>query len=52
MAPLFSRADPLVAILVGGQSSRKRRIMRIGTHIFSLGRMIFARQEFHVRMFF
>ena len=33
------------------QSSRKRRITRIGTHIFSLGRMIFARQEFRVRMF-
>ena len=34
------------------QSSRKRRITRIGTHIFSLGRMIFDRQEFRVRMFF
>ena len=34
------------------QSSRKRRITRIGTHIFSLGRKIFARQEFRVRMFF
>ena len=34
------------------QSSRKRRITRIGTNVFSLGRMIFARQEFRVRMFF
>ena len=34
------------------QSSRKRRITRIGTHVFSLGRMIFARREFGVRMFF
>ena len=34
------------------QSSRKRRITRIGTHVFSLGRMIFARREFSVRMFF
>ena len=34
------------------QSSRKRRITRIGTHVFSLGRMFSARQEFHVRMFF
>ena len=34
------------------QSSRKRRITRIGTHIFSLGRMIFANQEFRVRMFY
>ena len=34
------------------QSSRKRRITCIGTHVFSLGRMIFARQEFRVRMFF
>ena len=34
------------------QSSRKRRIRRIGTHVFSLGRMIFARRESRVRMFF
>ena len=34
------------------QSSRKRRITRIGTHVFSLGRMIFARRESLVRMFF
>ena len=34
------------------QSSRKRRITRIGTHVFSLGRMFIARQEFRVRMFF
>ena len=34
------------------QGSRKRRITRIGTHVFSLGRMIFARREFHVRMVF
>ena len=34
------------------QSSRKRRITRIGTHVFSLGRMIFARRESRVRMFF
>ena len=34
------------------QSSRKRRITRIGTHVFSLGRMFVARQEFSVRMFF
>ena len=34
------------------QSSRKRRITRIGTHVFSLGRMIFAMREFCVRMFF
>ena len=33
------------------QSSRKRRITRIGTHVFSLGRMFFARQESRVRMF-
>ena len=37
---------------IAGQSSRKRRITRIGTHVFSLGRMIFARREFRVRMFF
>ena len=36
----------------GDQSSRKRRITRIGTHVFSLGRMIFASWEFRVRMFF
>ena len=36
----------------GMQSSRKRRITRIGTHVFSLGRMIFARRESRVRMFF
>ena len=34
------------------QSSRKRRITRIGTHVFSLGRMILARRESRVRMFF
>ena len=34
------------------QSSRKRRITHIGTHVFSLGRMIFARRESRVRMFF
>ena len=34
------------------QSCRKRRITRIGMHIFSLGRMIFVRREFRVRMFF
>ena len=34
------------------QSSRKRRTTRIGTHVFSLGRMIFARRESCVRMFF
>ena len=34
------------------QSSRKRRITRNGTHVFSLGRMFFARREFGVRMFF
>ena len=34
------------------QSSRKRRITRNGTHIFSLGRMIYTRREFRVRMFF
>ena len=34
------------------QSSRKRRITRIGTHVFSLGRMIFASRESRVRMFF
>ena len=33
------------------QSSRKRRITRIGTHVFSLGRMNFARRESRVRMF-
>ena len=33
------------------QSSRKRRITRIGTHVFSLGRMFFARRESRVRMF-
>ena len=33
------------------QSSRKRRITRIGTHIFSLESMIFARWEFCLRMF-
>ena len=27
-------------------------ITRIGTHVFPLGRMIFARQESRVRMFF
>ena len=34
------------------QSSRKHRITRIGMHVFSLGRLIFARREFRVRMFF
>ena len=34
------------------QSARKRRITRIGTHVFPLGRMIFARRESRVRMFF
>ena len=34
------------------QSSRKRRITRIGTNVFSLGRMIFTRREFSVRMVF
>ena len=34
------------------QSSRKRRITRIGTHVFSLGRMIFAKRESRVRIFF
>ena len=38
--------------VLGDQSSRKRRITRIGTHVFSLGRMIFARRESPVRMFF
>ena len=33
----------IICILKRGQSSRKRRITRIGTHVFSLGRMIFAR---------
>ena len=34
------------------QSSRKRKITRIGTHVFSLGCMIFARRESRVRIFF
>ena len=34
------------------QSSPKRKIMCIGTHVFSLGHMILARREFHVCMFF
>ena len=34
------------------QSSHKRRITRIGTYVFSLGHMIFARRESCVRMFF
>ena len=34
------------------QSSRKRRNTRIGMHVFSLGRMFSARQEFRVHMFF
>ena len=34
------------------QSSRKRRITRIGTHVFFLGRMFSARQEFRICMFF
>ena len=34
------------------QSSWKRRITCIGTHVFPLGRTFFARQEFRVRMFF
>ena len=34
------------------QSSWKSRITRIGKHVFSLGRMIFTRPEFRVRMFF
>ena len=34
------------------QNSRKRRITRIGMHVFSLGRTIFARREFCVRLFF
>ena len=38
--------------MLGTQSSRKHRITRIGTHVFSLGRMILARREFRVRMFF
>ena len=41
----------LICMLLS-QSSRKRRITRIGTHVFSLGRMFSARQEFRVRMFF
>ena len=42
----------LVLVLFGIQSSLKRRITRIGTHVFSLGRMFIARREFCVRMFF
>ena len=42
----------IFAVCLGSQSSRKRRITRIGTHVFPLGRMIFARRESHVRMFF
>ena len=42
----------IFTILETSQSSRKRRITRIGTHVFSLGRMIFARRESRVRMFF
>ena len=36
----------------GPQSSRKRRITRIATHVFPLGRMICARRESRIRMFF
>ena len=39
-------------VFMGMQSSRKRRITRIGTHVFPLGHMFFARREFRVRMFF
>ena len=40
--------------LCGGytvQRARKRRITRIGTQVFPLGRMIFARRESHVCFF-
>ena len=59
--PYFGEFFPNLRILFGFnpkfkrhrlQSSRKRRITRIGTHVFPMGRMIFARQEFRVRMFF
>ena len=34
------------------QSSRKRRIMRIGMQILCMGRIVFTRREFCVCMFF
>ena len=51
MNPLSRNPGTAPAMLIM-QSSRKRRITRIGTHVFSLGRMIFARRESRVRMFF
>ena len=49
---LRSACGAFIYICFGCQSSPKCRITRIGTHIFFLGRMISARREFCVRMFF
>ena len=49
---LSEATRPRALIFGMTQSARKRRITRIGTHVFPLGRMIFARPESRVRMFF
>ena len=51
LKPFWDPLSKCLCILLD-QSSRKRRITRIGTHVFPLGRMIFARRESRVRMFF
>ena len=51
---IFTRETCYCAMLGRFTSVRalKRRITRIGTHVFYLGRMILGRREFRVRMFF
>ena len=49
---IFFRKGLYLVLSVMHQSSRKRRITRIGTHVFPQGRMFSARREFRVRMFF
>ena len=51
MGPSLSNTAPPL-IIQKRQSSRKRRITRIGTQTFCLGRMVFTRWELRVHMFF